>query len=75
MPDLVARRNGWSMEHTWRISGVNAEWEMVVKVSPPDFDDEAPGDCPDVTFDALAAHFRNLVEMYEAWGELSQLAG
>lgn len=64
------------MEHTWKICGVHADWEMTVTVSPPEDPEESTaGGCQDAKFDALAAHFRNLVEMYEAWGELGQPVG
>ncbi|GGP70596.1 hypothetical protein [Saccharothrix coeruleofusca] len=53
---------------SWKISGVYATWVMTVELLPPDLDedDPPPEPCPEPNFDALAGHFRTLVEMAEA---------
>ncbi|MBB5955060.1 hypothetical protein FHS29_001630 [Saccharothrix tamanrassetensis] len=61
------------MEQTWKITGTYADWHLAVKILPPDTDEPAAPP-PTPNLDALAEHFRTVVEMAEAHRELDYLA-
>ncbi|WP_433274996.1 hypothetical protein ACQPZF_38030 [Actinosynnema sp. CS-041913] len=60
------------MEQTWKITGVYADWHLTVAILPPDNDNPAQP-LPNPNLDALAEHFRTLMEVAESHRELDRL--
>lgn len=68
----------FTVEKTWEISGVAANWKMTVAILEPDCvePDLAPPPGPpepSPDFEGLVEHFRTLVGMAEAQWQLDQL--